>query len=113
MDPTHLQTLVSFVFPALFGTTLIALSALTCRIRRHHQQLINLELRMGTLEVGPPRLTPSAPVPLPVYQSPVSPAPSAPPAADPLPLTHMALTVPTYQVVQAAQAQGPRYTGYI
>jgi hypothetical protein len=111
MDPAQLRTLVTFVFPALFGTTLIAISTLTCRIRRHHQQLINLDLRMGAVEVGP-RLAPPAPVPLPVYQS-VSPPPSAPPAADPLPPTHVALTVPAYQNTHAVQGQILRYTGYI
>jgi hypothetical protein len=106
MDPTQLRTLVTFVFPALFGTTLLALSVLTCRTRRHNQQFINLELRIGAIEAGP-RLSPPAPVPLPVYQAHV-PSPSAPPAADPGPI---ALAVPAYQVVQTAQ--GPRYTGYI
>lgn len=110
MDPTQLRTLVIFVFPALFGGTLIAFSTLTCWMRRHYQRLENLEMRVSTLESGP-RLTSSTPTVLPpVYQI----LPPSAPAADPLPPTHVPLSIPPiYPVVQTAQPSAPRYVAYI
>lgn len=104
-DPSPLLTTI---FPALFGLTFIAVSALGCKMRAHHRRLVGLEMRIGALEVMPMvRPVATAAAPAPVYQMP--PQPSAPPALDPAPPAHIALGMPTV----AAVSQIQRYTGYI
>jgi len=102
-DPSPLLTAI---YPAMMGIALIAVSALGCRMRGYHRQLVGLEMRVGALETLRPV---PAPAPVPVYQMP-PPQPSAPPMMDPTPPpAHIAVGMPTV----AAVSQIQRYTGYI
>lgn len=99
----------------MMGLALIAVSALGCRMRGYHRQLVNLEMRVGALEVRPlPLPSPAAPAQL-IYQMPPQlpqpPPASAPPMMDPIPppSAHIAIGMPTV----AAVTQMQRYTGYI
>ena len=110
-DPSPLLTAI---YPAMMGIALIAVSALGCRMRGYHRQLVGLEMRVGALETMPMlRSVAAAPAPMPVYQMPPPqpPQPSAPPMMDPIPPppTHVAIGMPTV----AAVTQMQRYTGYI
>ena len=105
-DPSSLLTAI---YPAMMGITLIAVSVLGCRMRAYQRRLVGLEMRVGALESLPPlrSVVAAAPAPAPVYQMP--PQPSAPPMMDPMPPAHIALGMPTV----AAVSQIQRYTGYI
>ena len=111
-DPSSLLTAI---YPAMMGITLIAVSVLGCRMRAYQRRLVGLEMRVGALESLPPlrSVVAAAPAPAsapaPVYQMPPHPQPTAPPALDPTPPNHIVLGMPTV----AAVSQIQRYTGYI